>query len=368
MSVNDVLVLVGFISGWIALARLSRLPGTGRGRGTGSVSIIIPARNEASSLPNLLEALPSAFSGFAQVIVVDDESSDETADLARRYGATVVPGRPLPSGWAGKPWACHQGVEHADGEVLVFLDADVVPAPGSLDAVVTRVAADGGLVSVEPYHRVRRPYESLSLVFNLVSVMGSGAGVPRVSHQAAAFGPVLACRRSEYQSTGGHAGVRQEVAEDIALSERFRQSGLLVSVHAGRGAIDFRMYPDGMRSLFEGWTKSLATGASRAPRAAVALSAAWVTGLLIAGPVAVISFVSEPALWPVIIWSAFAVQTYVLGRRLGSFPKWAAMIHPVLSVVFVALFVRSAIATRVQRSVVWRGRRIELHAVGAGHD
>ena len=86
--------------------------------------MIIPARNEAHNLPRLLESLASQSVQPREVIVVDDGSTDDTAEIARRHGAEVLVSKPLPEGWRGKPWACHQGAEAASGDLLCFVDAD----------------------------------------------------------------------------------------------------------------------------------------------------------------------------------------------------------------------------------------------------
>ncbi|HEV2777479.1 MAG TPA: glycosyltransferase, partial [Solirubrobacteraceae bacterium] len=98
----------------------------------GSVSIVVPARDEAERLGPCLEALKGI---AAEVLVVDDRSTDETANLARSHGARVIDGAELPAGWVGKPWALQQGLEAASGDWVVFLDADTRPKAGLIGAL-----------------------------------------------------------------------------------------------------------------------------------------------------------------------------------------------------------------------------------------
>ena len=153
-----------WFAGWILLARLKKC-GDGKYQtvSTDQLSIIIPARNEEQNLPTLLDSITSQIVHPREIIVVDDSSTDRTAEIARKQGATVVVSQPLPDGWRGKTWACHQGAQAATGEKLLFLDADTW---FELDGL-TRILANyrGGASSVGPFHAVRRPYENLSLFF-----------------------------------------------------------------------------------------------------------------------------------------------------------------------------------------------------------
>ncbi|MGH9060548.1 MAG: glycosyltransferase, partial [Acidimicrobiales bacterium] len=110
---------------------------------TRRVSVIVPARDEAASLPHLLASLAAQTEPAGEVIVVDDGSRDDTAALAAAAGVTVVPAGEPPPGWAGKPWACHVGSEAASGDVLVFLDADVTLAPDGLGRLAARSGRAG---------------------------------------------------------------------------------------------------------------------------------------------------------------------------------------------------------------------------------
>ena len=232
------------------------------------MSVIIPARDEAARLPSLLAALAAAEPRPDEVIVVDDGSTDATGAVAAAHGATVVTADALAPGWTGKAAACWQGAATATGEILVFLDADTEPRPHAVAAVAAEAARTGGLVSVQPWHRVERPYEQASAMANLVSVLGAGTGGPRRRswwRAPMAFGPCLALPARVYARIGGHAAVATSVADDVALAERADRAGVGVTALLGEDVIAYRMYPDGWRSLVQGWTKNLATGAAGRP-------------------------------------------------------------------------------------------------------
>lgn len=332
------------------------------GEGYRDVQVVVPARDEEQSLPRLLASLPVG----VDVVVVDDHSSDRTAEVARAAGATVVSAAPLPDGWAGKPWACAQAVEalgasSTDAD-LVFVDADVRFGRGGFEAVVEHLGRRGGLISVQPSHRPERAVEHLAMVFNIVAFAATDAGTPlgRRRGGRGAFGPVLATARSDYDSVGGHAAVRGEVVEDVALAERYRDAGHEVTVLAGGDAVAFRMYPEGFGQLVEGFTKNLAAGAGAVRKVTVALVVAWST-LLVQAAVAPVRAVAAGDGWALavaaVVYVAVAAQCWWMARRVGRFAWWAAAAFPVCTAMFLAVFARSLWAA-MRGEVSWRGRRI----------
>jgi 4,4'-diaponeurosporenoate glycosyltransferase len=350
----------GWLAGMWLLAELP-LPRAGEG-GDAGLSVIVPARNEESSLPHLLDSLAVQTLRPLEVIVVDDHSSDRTALVAAHAGARVVPGADLPEGWTGKTWACHQGAQVAAGEVLVFLDADVRLAPAALALLAAEHHRHGGLVSVQPCHVVERPYERLSAVANVASLMGTGAftGPPR-RQPAMAFGPCLAIGAGDYGRVGGHAhpAVRPLVTEDIGLARRCRQEGVAVRLLVGGEAVQFRMYPGGLVSLVEGWTKGLAYGARHSPAPAGVLTALWVTGAALGAADGLGALRRRPgvgALW----YGAWVAQMGWHFRRVGRFGWATAALYPAPLAAFMALTARSALRRVAGRPPRWRGRTAPL--------
>lgn len=360
MSVTIAICASGWLLGWWAFGRVRLLDETSDRRSPLGVSIVIPARNEALSLPNLLADLAEHRPDHARVIVVDDHSTDGTAELAAAFDFVEVIGAPpLPEGWTGKSWACHTGAAAATGDVLVFLDADVRICAGSVDRLLNEVASRGGLVSVQPWHRTERPYEQCSALFNTIAVMGAGAGAR--SGPSGAFGPVLATTLGDYDAAGGHESVRSEVVEDLALARRYRGSDQPVHVMLGGRSIRFRMYPAGIRQLAEGWTKNFASGASSTGPARLAAVFLWITGLGSSSITLVDAARGHVPLAVALgIYALFVAQLVVLFRLVGRFGVLTALCYPVLVVVFCGIFVRSLWRTHVRRSVQWRDRQISL--------
>ncbi|MFM7068934.1 MAG: glycosyltransferase [Actinomycetes bacterium] len=370
---NLIMVAAGWLLGWWAFGRptsVDALPGSRRATSAPhsaaterpAISLIIPARNEATSLPLLLSDLASARPTGAQVMVVDDHSTDDTAALAAAFDFVRVIAAPqLPAGWTGKSWACATGAAAASGDVLVFIDADVRVSDGALDRLIDEHERVGGLVSVQPWHRTVRPYERLSALFNVVALMGTGAGSRAAA--SGAFGPLLVTSRADYELAGGHEAVRAEVVDDLALARQYREAGRPVHLYTGGRAVQFRMYPDGVRSMLEGWTKNFASGAGTTAPLRLGATVVWVTSL--GGTVGVFADAlndSVPLAVGPLVYVLFVAQIGWMFRQSGSFGRLTALVYPALMVFFVVVFARSTWRTYVRRSVAWRGRLVPLRA------
>ena len=363
--------LGGAACAWLAGGRTRTLAGARPGAAANRDSafdVVIPARDEEVALARLLASLRRSASVPQRVIVVDDGSTDGTAAVARQFGAEVVdPGEP-PIGWTGKCWACHQGAATATAGVLVFLDADVSVAPTALGDLVALHRRVGGLVSVQPHHTTEAPYEQLSALCNAVAVLGSGLLSPigRWRGRAvAAVGPCLATSARDYRAVGGHAVVRGQVAEDVALAACYRAAGLATNGVLGADQVVYRMYPDGVGQLLDGWSKNLAVGAVTVSRPAVALATAWIASLMAvatSGAVVLLHWaVGGPPAWTAALaWAVAAAGVHRASSRVGTFGPLTALAFPVPLAVFVGAFVRSVLALVTRGSVSWRGRPVPV--------
>lgn len=364
------LLLLGALAGGFVLLARFATPDAARSGGPSDVSVIIPARNEEASIGRLLTSLAHQPEPAREVIVVDDGSTDATAAIARRAGATVVHAPPPPEGWIGKSWACHIGALQATGSVLVFVDADVTFGASGLSRVLgtwERTAREG-LLSVQPFHVTQRAYEQLSAYPNLVAAMASGAFAPgRGRWSPVAFGPCLVTSAQAYRSVAGHEAVAGEVIEDIHLARVYGRSGRPVVALAGGTAVSFRMYPSGLRQLVDGWTKNLAGGPGLVSAVPLAGVLAWVlASIVVASDLvqAVAAWLSgRPLPWfPVAMWALVAAQTGWFLRRIGRFAWWSALVFPFLIAGFVAIFLRSVVRRTLRRRVTWHDRTISVRS------
>jgi 4,4'-diaponeurosporenoate glycosyltransferase len=339
-----VVFLTLWSAGWILAARFRRPDADEAPDAANDCSIIIPARNEAHNLPTLLKSIASSSIKPLETLVVDDNSSDDTAAIARGFGAIVISPSPLPDGWRGKTWACHQGALAARGQRLLFMDADTWFEPGGFKRALS-IQHDGAL-SIIPYHAVRKTYEDLSLFFNICMTTGT---VPN-----GLAGQFLLVSQEHYQLSGGHESVRGHILENFRLAEHFQSAGIPLRSMTGKGIVSFRMYPEGLRELIYGWTKGFAAGAGGTPTSALLLVIAWMSGLMIAPLMATLT-----GDWP--LWGTAcllcSLQVAWLGKKLGSFGWPMLFFYPVPLLFFFGTFGGSAM--RSGKKVTWKGREID---------
>jgi hypothetical protein len=261
-------------------SRLIRRPRIGDAA-PGSVSVLIPARNEAATIGACLDSLRGQ--DVAEILVLDDESSDATAQIVASSADTrvrVISGTPPPPGWLGKAHACQSLVAAAQHELLVFLDADVRVRPGAIAATAAMLGVFD-LVSPQPRElaesaaeRLVQPLLQWSIRTFLPVRLAERSGRPSL---AAANGQFIAVRRASYRRAGGHAS--DAVLDDIALARAIRRAGGRTAVVDGSTIAECRMY-SGWAALRDGHSKSLwsAFGALRGSRAGLFGYAAAVAG------------------------------------------------------------------------------------------
>ncbi|HWZ85722.1 MAG TPA: glycosyltransferase [Thermoanaerobaculia bacterium] len=341
------------------------------------MSIVIPARNEqrgieAAVLAHLAQDYPDL-----EVIVVDDRSSDATgAILARLASAdrrlTVVTGVEPPAGWLGKPHALFQGAARAQGELLLFVDADVHYAPTAVSESVALSESRGlDLLALFPrfemvgfWENVLMPYVPLSYFFGPAFLINSD--VQR--RFAAGGGSGMLVRAASYRAAGGHEALRGSVIDDIHLAIRVRRAGGRCRMALADDRIRLRMYR-GFREVFDGFTKNIAYAFEGWLGAFLALSTAFT---FVASTVPLFVLVARIAGAAVpardVAWAGVAVGLTVLARAglalLLRYPMWAALTQPLTAVVWAAMMARSFAWRFLRREVRWRGRR--YHASRAG--
>ncbi|GHF40770.1 hypothetical protein GCM10017781_16800 [Deinococcus metalli] len=312
------------------------------------VSLLVPARNEAHTLPHTLPGLLAQ--GADEVLVLDDCSDDGTAGVAASVGARVVPGAPRPDGWYGKPWACQQLLHAASGDVLVFVDADVTWQPGALDAVLNELEHSGAdLLSVQPRQAPRTPGERL-LTPLVDSAVLSYFPYPliRLPQPAASManGQVMALRRAALEGMGGFVAVRREVLDDTAFARHVKARGGRLAVALGGALISVRMYRSYPQSVLGFAKNALPLHVGSRP-------------LLVLSAAAHLAVYTLPWLARVPGWRALRVAgmlervaVNVISGRTRRADLLEGLLGPLTPLLALPVYVLA-----LRRTVVWKGRR-----------
>jgi 4,4'-diaponeurosporenoate glycosyltransferase len=353
-----------WVFGWIVAGRFRTvpIPEVREGEAIPKISILIPARDEEENLQRLLPSIASQ--GFSQfeIIVMDDQSTDRTAEIAVSHGAQVLSGKPLPEGWYGKPWACQQGADAAKGDWFLFLDADTALEADGLQKIAGLTKEENAVHSICPYHRVEKPYEELSAFFNVVMLLGMNAFSLRgdQANGIGLFGQALLISREQYESVGGHEPVKQEVLENFHLARPLARAGYQCRCYLGKGTIWMRMFPTGLGDLVRGWSKGFVSGADNTPKGALIGISFWLSGLIMS--VIALSFL--PLAGPAVFWAILgfyvicAIQTLYLIRHAGSYSVLSAILFPIGLIFYQGLFFRALINRNKGGATQWKGRDV----------
>jgi glycosyltransferase involved in cell wall biosynthesis len=231
---------------------------------SGRVSAIVPARNEEAVIAACVESL-AVQREIAEILVIDDQSSDRTAEIVRSLATQspkvrLLEATELPAGWVGKNNAVWIGAREARGDWLLFTDADAVHAPDSAARALSIAAENNAaLVSFSPEQVIESWYEKAvnPYVFTRLSSRFRFADVNDPKNKsAAANGQFILIRRDAYHAVGGHAGIAADVLEDVALAARVKATGYRLWFGSGKGIVRVRMYRS-FAAMWEGWKKNL---------------------------------------------------------------------------------------------------------------
>jgi chlorobactene glucosyltransferase len=232
-----------------------------------TVSVLVPARDEAANLRRLIPALLASRYEPLEIVVLDDGSTDESLAVARGFAASdarlrAVEGLDLPDGWTGKNWACHQLSRHARADILIFCDADVMAGPDAVGRTVAALdAAGAGALTALPRDTPGGWLERgvIPLITKLpVAALLPLALVRRARTPALSMGngQWFAWRRSAYERTGGHRAVQGDRLEDVRLARRAKAAGVSLLAVAAPRDLAVRMYRS-PAALREGFAKNL---------------------------------------------------------------------------------------------------------------
>jgi len=332
------------------------------------VSIMVPARNEEKSIQACVESLLSLDYPDFEVIVLNDNSTDTTGSIlesiANRFPEklTVINGTPLPQGWVGKPWACHQLSNHANGELFLFTDADTVHSPESLRAVVEFFLTEKvDFVSMIPYEKMDTWGEATIIPmihFLYFAYLPNDwiAKKPSVS-VSAANGQYMFFKSEVYRAIGGHTAVKNNVVEDVFLAKAVKRAGYKTGLVNGSDIVTCKMYWN-FKETFEGFSKNFYPGMSYKLSTMIAFLSHFF--LLYVVPVFFVLFAAVTQNTSIeFLWIPLAqVGLITIIRAMITFsfsmPLYQLWLHPLSAAIAIAIGINSV---RWSRSKIqWKGR------------
>ena len=319
-----------------------------------SLSVIVPARNEAADITATLEFLIASESVDLQVIAVNDRSTDQTGDRMQAVaGVDVLHVTDLPPGWLGKTHAMALAAHHATGDWLLFTDADVAFRPDALRrALQFAVASQADHLVVFPTILMHTWSERMMIAFlqvlSIWAVRPWKVPDPEARRDAIGVGAFNMIRRDVYDALGGWEALRMEVVEDLALGRRVKASGYAQRVAVGLDLVSVR-WADGAFGVVANLTKNLFAFFSFRP--ARLLGFACAIAMFTLFPLALIPVSPYPA-------AVLAIALILLYQQAGRYHHFSALqmpAFPLASILFLYALFRSMTVALWRGGITWRG-------------
>jgi glycosyltransferase involved in cell wall biosynthesis len=334
-----------------------------------SISAIVPARNEEGVIAACVESL-ALQPEIAEILVVNDQSTDKTAEIVRGLMLKILRLRLLetqeiPPGWVGKNNAVYLGAKEAKGPWLLFTDADAELQPGAA-ARALQIAQETGaaLVSFSPEQITQSWYEKALIPFvysRLAKHFSYEAVNNSASPAAAANGQFLMMQRDAYNSIGGHASVASDVLEDVALAKRAKAAGFRLWFGPGQGIVRVRMYRS-FGAMWQGWKKNLYLLVGGTPGAVLREMESAIPWI----PVALILLGLKIPVAPFLGVCFLLLRQFTYGAELSrnQYP-FKFIIYYVPAVVLYAGVLWASYRGYAKGKVEWKGREVPVTLPGA---
>lgn len=334
------------------------------------ISILIPARNEEKNIGALLNSISGETYPNFEVLVLDDSSTDATAKIIQSFVSKdkrvrCLRGTPLPDGWAGKNYACHQLAQAASGEWLLFTDADTAFEPGLLEfSLQQALAQKADLVTGFPrfwapsfWGRLISPNVYFIFLGFLPFYLTSRLKNPILSM---GLGSYLFFKKEAYRKIGGHESVREILNEDMALPKKIKTAGLKLFITDPSRFIRCKMY-ENFNGIWEGYSKSLYKALGSSHLILTGFELLYLATLLMPFYFFIHYSLITPSgsLLVIVLTQIFLIllcRTFIALRYRTS---WESVIlHPLSIGIMLLVGIRSGILALKKGGYEWKGRKI----------
>jgi len=348
------------------------------------VSVIVPARDEEDDIAPCIRSLARQDYPRFEIIVVDDNSSDDTPHILEKLcqhipNLRVIPGRNLPRGWTGKNYALFQGVRYAKGDWLLFTDADTRHHPYTVStALAYALSTRTDFLSLTPRQQAAGFWERVfwPMLTGCFASATNGFARPKRACDARAHGAFILTRRIAYEKAGGHAMVRHIVLEDDALAGIVWEAGFSTRLAAGEDIFTVRMFRS-LKDIWHGYGKNLFQSLSGRPSGGPWVLTTFLLSLIGAW---LFTFALSSAEWWWLAHGLLSTGDHLFAAALaltaadlfltlvyfGSIsyglriPPWYAFTAPLGGLLLLAIFARSVYGFWGCRPVPWKGRSYPL--------
>ena len=333
------------------------------------ISVLVPARNEEDNIGPCVKSLLAQDYPDFQVIVLNDNSTDRTEEILQTLARNdsrlkVIRGKYLPPDWLGKHWACHQLYREANGNLLVFADADTVFTPDTLRCTTAALQEErADMLSIIPRHILGTWSEKLVMPYFALGVFAVVPLPKRLRPNKtylSSSGKLMAFSRKAYETCGGFEAIRMNVLDDLELPQRVLSCGLRYRVFDGTNNVSTRMYHND-KELCEGLTKNMFASYNYNIPLFVA-TWLWILYVFLQ-PIIALSALKTPGSPPTLSLALAAISIiaslllWAIYYQRFKFPLYMVIFYP-LSAVFMAIISVSSMVLTLSGKATWKDRKM----------
>lgn len=309
------------------------------------VSIIIPCRDEEKNIHDLLKYFQELSYPFVEILVVDDHSSDKTAELAKMFKVQVIKTPERPKNWTGKNWPCWIGANAATGDYLLFTDADTRHTPHSLEKALEFFnSKKADLISAPPFHSCKNIWEKALGFFHLLPLFITNYLAPPKEERLFAIGQYMFFKKESYFAMGGHQEISSSLVDDIDLAQLCLKKKMNYQVYPMNDLYEVQMYAT-FKEFVAGWTRLIRLGLPRSQ---------FTTFIEVC---CLLNFILYVFTGANILLSLVGLGLLAWAQRhQGDFKIWGVLFTPLNALLFIYITLAANIGVLMKNKITWRGR------------